>query len=72
MHVCMHALHTPVDSAESIAVCGILVYLPPQQHLGTLAVVPLGCQHQHRLVMSLEQGEGRGEGEREGSEKECG
>ena len=60
IYACMH---TPVDSAESITVCGILVRLPPQQHLGTLAVVPLGCQHQHWLVVSLEQGKGR-----EGSE----
>lgn len=53
-------MHTPVDSTESITVCGILVRLSPQQHLGTLTVVPLGCQHKHWLVVSLEQEEGRG------------
>ena len=60
MHVRMH---TPVDRTESITVCGILVCLSPQQHLGTLTVVPLGCQHKHWLVVSLEQGRGGGEGE---------
>ena len=62
-HLCMHVrMHTPVDSTESITVCGILVRLSPQQHLGTLTVVPLGCQHKHWLVVSLEQGRGRGRG----------
>lgn len=63
-----------MHSAEPITECGILVHLSPEQHLGTLTVVPLGCQHQGRLVMSLQQGgrkgeEGRG-GEGEGGEVE--
>lgn len=61
--------HAPVHSAEPITECGVLVRLPPEQHLGTLTVVPLGCQHQGRLAMRLQQGGGK-RGRRKGSEEE--